>query len=145
MKLFKSLLASILIICILPVAIANSNSPAGIWTTFDDKTGKKRATVELTITGGVLSGRILHVESQVGDTGMCMKCPGQFKNKPVQGLQFLWGLKSKGRGVWGGGKILDAKNGKIYNAKLKNMGHKLLVRGYVGVSMLGRTQIWVRE
>jgi uncharacterized protein (DUF2147 family) len=116
----------------------------GDWITIDDKTGQKRARVHISIVDGQLEGTILQVYSQAGDTGICSKCPGKFKDQPVQGLEFLWGLKEKEHGVWDGGQILDPKTGKIYRAKLKIQNNKLFVRGYVGISVLGRTQVWVR-
>ena len=143
MKLWKPLFAAVLIMLYLPIAAAQS--PAGSWTTIDDKTGKKRAVVQLSINNGVLSGKITRVFSQPGDTGICSKCPGNFKDKPIKGLRFVWGLKDKGNGVWSGGQILDAKSGKIYKAKMTVKGNQLYVRGYVGISMLGRTQIWTRN
>ena len=121
-----------------------SQSLTGMWTTIDDKTGKKRDVVRLVISDGTLNGKIVRVYSQPGDTGLCTHCPDQFKNKPIEGLQFLWGLKKNRHGIWDGGQILDAKTGKIYKVKLKMEDNKLFVRGYVGVSILGRTQIWVR-
>jgi uncharacterized protein (DUF2147 family) len=126
-----------------PFTIAGA-SPVGKWITIDDKTNKKRAEVSLELINGQLHGKILHIYSQAGDTGVCTKCPGKFKGKRIEGLQFMWGLKDKGHGIWVGGHILDAKTGKIYNAKLKVDGNKLYVRGYVGMSLLGRTQIWTK-
>lgn len=81
---------------------------------------------------------------KTGDTGICTKCSGDFKGKPIKGLQFLWGLKDQGHGVWDNGVILDAKTGKLYHAKVTVKGDKLYVRGYIGFSLLGRTQIWAR-
>jgi uncharacterized protein (DUF2147 family) len=130
-------------VCYLPLAIASS-TPAGTWTTIDDKTGEKRAVVNISISGGTLSGTIVKVYPQPGDTGICSKCPGAFKGKKIQGLGFVWGLKDQGNGVGSGGSILDPKSGKIYRAKITLEGNKLYVRGYVGVSILGRTQTWVR-
>lgn len=86
----------------------------------------------------------MKVYRQPGDTGVCAKCPGNFKNKPIQGLAFVWGLKDKGNGEWDGGHLLDPKTGKIYRAKMTLNGRKLYVRGYVGFSVLGRTQVWIR-
>lgn len=143
MKLWKALCGFVFAVCYLPVAIGAA-SPAGTWTTIDDKTGAKRAVVNLAVSGNTLSGTIVKVYPQPGDTGVCSKCPGAFKDKKIQGLQFVWGLKDLGNGEWGGGSILDAKTGKIYKAKMSLKGNKLYVRGYVGVSMLGRTQTWVR-
>lgn len=121
-----------------------AESITGHWTTIDDKTGQKRAKVNISVTNNVLNGTIVEVVKRPGDTGICSKCPGEFKDKPIQGIQFLWGLKEADNGVWAGGYILDPKTGKIYRAKLTLKGDKLYVRGYVGVSLLGRTQVWVR-
>lgn len=137
----KQLITIVFAIFYLPFAMAAS--PAGTWTTIDDKTGEKRAEVSLEITDGVLSGKIIRVYAHPGDLGICSKCPGKFKDKPIEGLRFVWGLKEKSHGVWSGGQILDAKTGKIYNVKMTMKGNKLYVRGYVGLSMMGRTQVWV--
>ncbi|MCP0913598.1 MULTISPECIES: DUF2147 domain-containing protein [Legionella] len=143
MKRWKLFVLSVFASLYLPMVMA-SQSPVGTWTTTDDKTGKKRAVVNLEINQGSLSGTIVRVYPQPGDTGICSKCSGKFKDKPIEGLRFLWGLKEQGKGVWSDGYILDPKSGKIYRAKLTVKGKKLYVRGYVGLSMLGRTQIWVR-
>jgi uncharacterized protein (DUF2147 family) len=142
MKFGTRLIALTFAMLYLPLAFAMS--PTGTWTTIDDKTGKKRAVVRLDVANGSLNGTIVKIFSQPGDTGICTKCTGALKDKPVEGLQILWGLKDKGDGVWSGGQILDPKSGKIYRAKLTLKGNKMYVRGYVGLSMLGRTQVWVR-
>jgi uncharacterized protein (DUF2147 family) len=142
MRQWKTFLGFVFTVLFVPVALAQS--PVGTWTTIDEKTGKKRAIVRLSVSGGTLSGIIEKVYSQPGDTGICGKCPGSFKNKPIQGLRFIWGLNDKGNGRWEGGKILDPKSGKIYRARITLQGNKLFVRGYVGFSVLGRTQLWVR-
>ena len=69
---------------LLPNAFANS--PVGEWITIDDKTGDKRALVRLTIVDNKLTGTIVRVYPQPGDTGICSKCPGQFKDKPIKEL-----------------------------------------------------------
>lgn len=140
----KSLKCLLVLLTMLYLPLVFAASPVGLWTTIDDKTGEKRALVELVETNGVLNGKILKVYSQPGDTGMCKKCPPPFTNKPVAGLTFMWGLKEGGDDVWDGGLILDAKSGKIYRVKVTVKNNKLYVRGYIGVSLLGRTQVWVR-
>ena len=144
MKLWKALVSFIFVACYLPMAMAAGGSPAGKWNTIDDKTGKMRSVVRLTVSGNTLSGTILKIHPQPGDTGICSKCPGVFKGKKIVGLQFVWGLKDKGNGEWTGGHILDPKSGKVYKAKMKLKGNKLYVRGYFGFSLLGRTQVWTR-
>lgn len=125
-------------------AISFAQSPVGTWTTIDDTTGKKRAIVKVNQSGNTLSATIIKVFPEKGDTGTCANCPGSLKDKPVIGLQFAWGLKNKRVNEWNDGQILDPKTGKIYRAKMTLKGNKLYVRGYLGVAMLGRTQIWIR-
>jgi uncharacterized protein (DUF2147 family) len=143
MKLWKRVCGYIFATCYLPLVFAGQ-SPVGKWTTIDDTTGAKRAVVNVSVSGGTLGGTIVKVYAQAGDTGVCSQCPGAFKDKKIQGLRFLWGLKDDGDGEWSGGYILDPKSGKIYRAKATLKGDKLYVRGYIGVSLLGRTQVWVR-
>lgn len=142
MRQWKPLLVFVMMTLLIP--FAKAQSPAGNWTTIDDQTGKKRSVVHLSVSGNTLSGSVVKVYPQPGDTGMCNNCPGAFKGKPVKGLTFLWGLKDEGNGTWSGGQIIDPKTGKIYKAKITVNGNKLNVRAYVGVSLLGRTQTWVR-
>lgn len=144
MKLWKALSGLFFAVCLMPLSFAANQSIAGNWTTIDDKTGEKRAVVRIVINGDTLSGTIIKIYPQAGDTGICQNCPGEFKDKKVIGLQFLWGLKDQGNGVWSGGSILDPKSGKIYRAKVTLEGDKLYVRGYIGISLLGRSQVWVR-
>lgn len=117
----------------------------GHWVTMDEKTGAKRAVVRLVMKDGELQGSIDTIYPTPGDTGICSLCPGQFKDKPTKGLTFIWGLKQTDPKTWEGGEILDPKTGKIYRAKMTVKGDHLYVRGYVGIALLGRTQVWVRE
>ena len=141
MKTCTVLLGFLWGILYLSVGFAES-SPEGTWVTIDDKTGEKGAVIRFMLKNGVLSGTIVDVYSHPGDTGVCKNCPGDFKDKPVRGLQIVWGLHKNNNGEWEGGQILDARSGKIYNVKMAVKGHKLHVRGYIGISWIGRTQIW---
>lgn len=125
---------------------ATENTPVGIWQTVDDISKQPRATVSLYIRQGQLFGKILKIIPQPGDTGKCNHCPGRFKNKSIVHLEFVWGLKPVTEGKWVGGYIIDPKKGNIYrcNMTLMDHGKKLKVRGYVGVTLLGRTQYWYR-
>ena len=135
---------TLLLACSLSSVMAESLSGSE-WITRDDKTGKQRADVQFEEVNGTFSARILHIRKQPGDTGICSKCPGDFKDKPIKGLVFLWDLKQNGENNWDDGHIIDPKTGKIYRAKVLLKANKLYVRGYLGVSMFGRTQIWERK
>lgn len=127
---------------------AESVPPLGMWKTIDDATGQQRGLVELYMEGDELKGRILDTFPAAGEPAdpVCLKCGGARKDQPVKGMTFLWGLTRDGD-QWRGGEILDPANGEIYDAKLKVIddGGKLEVRGFLGLSLLGRTQTWLRE
>jgi uncharacterized protein (DUF2147 family) len=131
------------------VAGADTSTPAGVWRTVDDKTGKERSVVRIEEVNGVYQGRIEQLLNRQPDDdpdGLCRACEGERKDKPVVGMTILWDLKNDGN-QYTGGHILDPKNGKTYRAKMKLLdgGRKLEVRGFIGVSLLGRSQTWVRE
>ena len=120
-------------------------SPVGYWKTIDDKTGKPKAVVEIYEEKGKLYGRIVELIREPGEDldPICEKCPGDKKGKPIRGMVILWDLKKKDDNTWGNGKIMDPKNGKVYSAKIELAEDGTLrVRGYLGFSLLGRTQVW---
>jgi uncharacterized protein (DUF2147 family) len=123
-------------------------TPVGTWTTIDDETGKPKSTVEIYETrNGSLAGRVVEVlQSAQGDNPICKECEGERRNQPIEGMVILWGAKRDGD-AWKGGKILDPASGKVYSLKMEPVegGEKLEVRGFMGFSLLGKTQTWVRE
>ena len=127
---------------------AATENPVGLWRTIDDKSGKEKSLVRVVESNGQLQITIEKLFREPGEepNPLCDKCPGEKKNKPVIGMQIGSGLKKDGD-VWSGGEILDPQNGKTYKCKvwLEDKGKKLNVRGFIGVSVLGRTQVWVRE
>jgi uncharacterized protein (DUF2147 family) len=127
---------------------AQAASPVGVWRTIDDKTGKERSIVRISETNGELQGVVEQIFDFPGDDPkhLCKDCKDERKDKPIVGMTILWGLKQKGD-EWSGGEILDPKNGKIYRCKLtpSEDGKQLNVRGYIGVSLIGRSQVWHRQ
>lgn len=124
-----------------------AQSPIGKWQTIDDVTGKVRSTVEVYESGGKLYGVVRALHNRTADEDadpICTVCPGSRKGKKVIGMIVLSGLTKSGN-EWSGGKILDPKNGKEYDCYISmENADKLKVRGYMGFSMLGRTQYWTR-
>lgn len=121
-----------------------AQSPVGVWQNIDDETGKPKAHIQIYEVNGVLYGKILKLINPDEPNPKCTKCPGNFKDQPVEGLQIMWGLKKEGN-EYTGGQILDPKKGNIYKCKIELVdNNKLKVRGFIGVSLLGRTQYWYR-
>ena len=76
---------------------------------------------------------------------LCLKCKGENKNKPIEGLVILKDLILEDD-TWDNGTILDPKSGKIYDCYISlEDDNTLKVRGFLGFSLLGRTQIWKRK
>ncbi|MBK6340428.1 MAG: DUF2147 domain-containing protein [Bacteroidetes bacterium] len=118
----------------------------GIWKTVDDETGKEKSYLEIYEKNGVFYAKINKLLLAEDQGKVCDKCTGDKLNKPVLGLEVMWGIKKKDATHWEGGKIMDPKNGKIYDCKIELLPDgRLKVRGYVGISMLGRTQYWTKK
>jgi len=124
---------------------AEPASPVGIWKTIDDDSHEARSLVEITERDGVLSGRVIELFPRPGEdpNPLCKDCQGERRDQPVIGMTILWNLHRDGD-VWDGGEILDPEEGKTYRCRLHPHGDKLEVRGYIGISLLGRTQVWER-
>ncbi len=147
--MIKSVLKSVVAIFLfLSAAGALAASPVGVWKSIDDETGKERSIIRIVDVNGELQGVVEQVFDQPGDDPkhLCDKCQGERKDQPIVGMTILWGMKQSGS-EWSGGEILDPKKGKTYRCKmsLSDDGQKLKVRGYIGISLIGRTQFWVRE
>jgi len=122
-------------------------SPVGTWKTIDDVENRAKSLLEIYEVDGKLHGKIVKVFPEPGEDPdpICDQCPGDKKNKKMVGMEIMWGLEKDGE-FWEDGKIMDPENGKIYDCyiELEDSG-KLKVRGYIGFSIIGRTQYWYRE
>jgi uncharacterized protein (DUF2147 family) len=138
-----------LLLLSLSTSVFAQDTPVGAWRTVDDKTGKAKSIVEIYEAGnGTLAGRVLQVfDTGKGTNPLCDRCTGERHGKPVVGMVIAWNLRPVSGGRWDGGSILDPENGKVYSARMTPLagGRKLEVRGYLGFSLLGRSQTWLRE
>lgn len=123
----------------------------GIWTTADGK-----ARVEIVKQGDSYGGSIVWLKEPVYPADAKQGTPGQPKvdlnnpdkaqqSRPIMGLPLIQGFRYAGDDVWSDGTIYDPDSGKLYSCKLTlMMDGTLRVRGYVGISLFGRTEIWTR-
>jgi uncharacterized protein (DUF2147 family) len=125
---------------------ADLNSPIGRWKTFDDKTGHARGIVRIYEQDGKFFGRLEQSFTAGADTRVCSVCTDDRKNQPIIGLMIIRNVKLE-NGEYGGGDILDPDTGSVYHCKfhLEQGGARLVVRGFIGFSLLGRSQTWQRE
>jgi uncharacterized protein (DUF2147 family) len=141
-KLALGAVATLLII----QAVSSAPTAAGVWRQVDDA-GKVGALVTITEDGGVFVGWLSRLFLDPGDdpNPICGKCPGDKLNQPLLGLVFIEGMKQSGLD-YDGGTILDPETGKVYSARmsLSPNGTSLTVRGYLGLSIFGKSQTWTR-
>lgn len=124
---------------------------SGIWQQIDDKTGSPKAIIEIRKEpNNTYTGKIVKVTPRPGYTPQttCNNCPAPYTNKAILGMDVLTGLKHvDGTTNYEKGRVIDPLAGKVYDAKvrLNNNGKRMTLRGYVGVSALGRSQTWIRQ
>lgn len=120
-------------------------TPIGRWKTIDDKTGKPKAIVQIYQENGKLFGRI-EATLDPNAKKICDKCKDARKDQAIVGMVIVRSLSLHGD-EYSGGDILDPDNGSVYRCKmhLTEQGSKLSVRGFIGFSLLGRSQTWSRE
>jgi uncharacterized protein (DUF2147 family) len=128
----------------LAILFAQSQTVIGKWKTVDDETGKAKSIVEVYEKSGKIYGKVVEILEEENKKKVCSNCSGNDKNKPILGMIIIKGLSKKGS-EYTDGKILDPKNGKLYKCFITlESKDKLKVRGYIGISLLGRTQYWYR-
>ena len=124
----------------------NPDAIVGVW-----KTGEGNAMVRIYKNGEKYQGKVVWLkEPNDPETGK----PKQDKNhpdeanrtRPVLGMINIWGFSYKDKNLWDDGNIYDPKNGSTYSCTIKMINpNSLEVRGYIGVSIIGRTDTWTRQ
>ncbi|SMP32194.1 DUF2147 domain-containing protein [Chryseobacterium profundimaris] len=112
----------------------------GKWKTIDDETKQAKSIVEIYKKGDQYYGKVSQLLIKPANPN-CVDCKDDRKNKPILGMEIIRGLKKDGN-EFTGGTITDPKTGKTYKCTIMREGDKLNVRGYLGFSLLGRTQTW---
>ena len=138
----------VLAVCLACASALAQASPAGVWKTIDDKSGAPKAEVRIIESNGLITARIEKVyRANFKSDERCLACKDDRKDQLLIGLEILRGLKkAEDEGGWEGGTVLDPMTGTVYKARITLIdgGARLEMRGFVGFSLLGRTQTWVR-
>lgn len=117
-----------------------AQSIIGTWKTIDDESGEARSHVQIFEKDGKFFGKIVKLLPVVSTT-VCDNCPGDKKGKNLVGMEIIENLE-KYKDYFSYGTIMDPSSGKVYKCSIWREGKTLKVRGYIGVSLLGRNQIW---
>jgi hypothetical protein len=129
-----------------PSAPGGPSSPAGLWQAVDNDTKQPTGWFLIAEHNGVYDGIIARMFLKPGEdpNAVCDRCKDDRHDHPWLGLEIIRGMKPEGADKYGGGTILDPRDGKIYKAtmKLSADGQMLTVRGYIGFELLGQNQYW---
>ena len=115
----------------------------GRWKTVGDQDGTEKSIIQIYEKDGQLYGKVEKLLPAAKHTH-CDQCPGELKNKPIEGMVILRDMKKTSLGGTNG-KIMDPSSGKTFNVSMElQETDKVKVRGYIGVPTIGRTQYWYR-
>lgn len=150
----KAIKASVLLLAMLAAAMAcfaASDDILGVWYNQE-----KDAKIQIFRCGQKYCGKIVWLKEPTYPPGSKLGKPGApkvdrnnpdpaLRNVPEMGLQVVRDMEFSGDNQWKGGKVYDPKNGKTYNAKMTLVSpSELDLRGFVGISLFGRTAKWTR-
>ncbi len=140
---------ALILLAALPVAAAGAASgrwstPVGLWSPLDHS-GKPRGLIAIYENDGLYYGRIEPLSPTDDRSARCTHCTGSRKDQPLDGLLLMRHLRYR-HGEYIGGDILDPRTGRIYGCELHLIdgGRKLVMRGYLGIPLLGRSEVWQR-
>jgi uncharacterized protein (DUF2147 family) len=134
-------------------AVAAEATASGLWQKTDQETGNPVVWFYVSETDGVYQGIIAKSFPRPGDppNPICSSCRDDRKDAPFLGLALIRDMKPAGQAYNGGtayegGNILDPRDGNIYNAMMTVSpdGQSLTVRGYLGIALFGRDEVWNR-
>ncbi|WP_242919529.1 DUF2147 domain-containing protein [Pontibacter liquoris] len=139
----KHLLTLVALLLFSTLAWAQKLSPLGTWTNEDGK-----AKFEIYKCGDKLCGKIVTLREPLrnGKPKMDDNNPDKkLRNRPLEGMVFMKGFAYDSEHKWDNGTIYDPESGKTYSCYMKMTGKNTMeVKGYIGISLIGRTQNWTR-
>jgi len=143
------ILVALLLVSLAPASPARAadprlDSPVGLWQPLDSS-GKPEGLIRIFEVNGLYYGRIEPSSPTDDRKARCTRCTDDRHNQPIIGLVLMRHLRPE-NGQYVGGDILDPHTGHIYGCTLRltHGGHELVMRGFLGISLLGRSQTWRR-
>jgi uncharacterized protein (DUF2147 family) len=136
----------VLVVSSFAVKQDNPDAIVGSW-----KNGEGTGIIQIYKNGDKYQGKITWLKEpndpKTGNPKTDINHPDEKNHsRPVLGLVNMWGFKYTDKNEWTGGKIYDPKNGKTYSCKIAMESNNVIkVRGYIGVSLIGRTDTWTRQ
>jgi uncharacterized protein (DUF2147 family) len=141
-----SLLLSAFVCSIVTFAQNEADKIVGVW-----KNGEGTGMIKIYKNGDLYQGKIVWlkepIDPETGKPKLDKNHPDEsVRSRTVIGLINTWGFVYKGEKLWEDGKIYDPKSGNTYNCTIRLKNENTLdVRGYIGISLIGRTDTWTRQ
>lgn len=148
MRHLTTLLALLLTsaMALLPAGAADARlaSPVGLWQPLDSS-GKPEGLIRIFEVNGLYYGQIRPSSPHDDRNARCTRCSGKRHDQPIIGLVIMRHLRPQ-NGEYVGGDILDPKTGHVYGCTLRltDGGHELIMHGFLGLSLFGRSETWRR-
>jgi uncharacterized protein (DUF2147 family) len=144
MKKIIILIIAFLSIIFSAKAQKNADDIVGVWLT-----GSGKAHVKIDKVGNYYFGRIAWLKEPLNELGKPKLDKNNEdvtkRNKAIMGMQLLGGFEWKNDNLWDNGNIYDPENGIMYKCKIDLDNFTTMnVRGFIGISLFGRTDIWKR-
>jgi uncharacterized protein (DUF2147 family) len=144
------IIAALVAFWVSPISASTlSSSPEGNWIQVDENSHQPDGIIKIYSANGKLYGKIIKAFPHNGkpQRKLCNFCVGNLHNTSIIGMIIMSDFVQIKNNVWGKGKIMDPSSGKIYNCTLtlSDDGNYLNVRGYIGISLFGRSQTWIRQ
>lgn len=144
----KKYLSAIVMFCVTIICsgIITGQSITGLWQTIDED-GTAKSEVRIWKSGDKYKGKVVEIYREDKRDGRCTECDEDDPryNQKVLGMTIITGMEKTGDNMWENGEILDPQNGNVYKCKMWiNDNGNLLVRGFIGISLVGRSQTWKR-
>lgn len=137
------IILALVCICNSLLAQTKPDDITGVWLT----AGNEPAKIQIYKQGETYFGKIMWLKNPVENGKPRVDENNPDKNKrsqPVMGLVILKNFKFD-EDEWEGGKIYDPESGKTYSCTITLQNKNTLkVRGYIGISLIGRTEYWKR-
>ena len=141
--------AAAVVLCasLMTSAFASDLTVAGVWQQIDPSSGFVGGLISFKEKNGLWEGFIVKMYPKPGDPvdPVCSGCTDDRKDQPVLGIRLIQNAKRDGLS-YEGGSILDPRNGSQYSVELTLApdNETLTVRGYLGITLLGQSQVWKR-
>jgi uncharacterized protein (DUF2147 family) len=116
-------------------------APAGVvgnWATSDG------SVVRVAPCGSEICLTVVKVTPTAPTTTDAQNPDAHLRSRPLCGLRIGFGFKAEGENAASGGRLYDPKSGRTYSGKIELKGDRLHLRGYVGVALFGRSEVWTR-